>query len=925
MRTFLSILTLLVSCYLHAQINVFECNSYINHMTQAEINAAADHFGTCIEMGGTQSMNVSGTANKTVYASKQIQLKENTYAGNFNSSGGFRLLVIESGLEVAAMHYEQLNQILRYKKFELGIKVPAATLTRINHFLQDEGVYQDELNPFLEWDVDVEMIFYHAASGIYKTIDGYYHREYFENPVTDDWDDIGTDYPFRVRFAPPQNGKWIAKAVIKINEQVLHTSEWFGFHVIESGDPGYVKVHPNRKNLMRGNNMIFPVGHNFPSPDDHSIQWGGNDPGYLGNNLYSSSNTSKAANTREWESYRAKIESYFQQGGKYIRTIQTPWSSLIEFEKKGNYYDRLHYAWEQDKLLDLCEQYDALMMFNMMMHTSYEVVSNYYLYLWDWENWLQHVPPDNSFYYDTSGDGIVYCYNDNPQQLGGRQPHEALADPDDLKYHQQRTRYYIARYGYSTKIYEFELLSEPFNVGINVKEGKNPYFEPDSQAEQQILFDAIYTYHGSLGWFIKEKMKHTDHLIGVDYSMGVWDTDPLAIKMDQSFNHGNIDIIGLNYYGREFNKYIISKDGSNNAYNNQENTRARAVKEFQAWGNKPVILSEFGDGDGTHLCSNYSGVYVDLMSAGFTGVSGYNLWEGKDAIQSFVWPFTIRAQGHMNGADVIPTLSNGLGNWIQGRQHARLTSNLSHEFAVEHQYYISNNKERSVGYVRNRTYNVYTKIDPASSNMSDCILQMDNPIPVVTLTNISWTDPPSTKRLRIEGLKNFTDYQIDWYSYKNGDYLGSQCRNSSLQGGFDLMHPVLFVTTTNHSAELPVLWYVVRQMNCSNSMLPIGQETEAFLLEENEELMNSVYAEDAENGVRNGSIDLSIYPNPFGNQFVVNSQIEDVLILQAVDGTIIGRYAINPGESVILVPSISKGVYIALFQNQKKHYKIIKQ
>lgn len=59
------------------QVNVFECNSYTNQITQAELNAAQEHFGTCISLAGTQSISVTGGANKAVYASKDIQLKEN--------------------------------------------------------------------------------------------------------------------------------------------------------------------------------------------------------------------------------------------------------------------------------------------------------------------------------------------------------------------------------------------------------------------------------------------------------------------------------------------------------------------------------------------------------------------------------------------------------------------------------------------------------------------------------------------------------------------------------------------------------------------------------------------------------------------------------------------------------------------------------
>lgn len=717
-----------------------------------------------------------------------------------------------SAMDIAVINYSSLDQILRYKKFELGVILPTDILTRVNHFLLNESVHTDELNPFLEWDLDVEAIFYHPLTGIYKKIDGYYHREYRENIVTNDWDDIGTDYPFRIRFAPPQNGKWTVTIAIKIKGQATHHSLPLEFNVVESGDPGYVHVFPNKKNLQRGDQMIFPVGHNFFDSDlAHSNAWIGSK---LGNNLFRDQNT-KASNTLEWSHYLSKIENYFKNGGKYIRTIQAPWLSLIEFEKKGNYYDRLHYAWEQDKLLDLCERYDALMLFNLLIHHTLEEYGTYDLTHWDWgreeKHWL-------------TGENIVneerpaFCYNDTP----GKKPHETFLLEDDLKYHEQRTRYYISRYGYSTKIYEFELLSEPFNVDKHALNNQQPYFIPAEATQQQIddqqvLFNAIEKYHRRLGSFIKVNMGHTEHLLGVNYTMHVWNPTNSAIRMDQSLYDETIDIVGLNYYAATPNKYIISKSGNNNSFYPSENSRARAIKELQSWANKPIIFSEFGDGDGTYECSDYNSVYIDIMSGGFTGVCGYNMWPGSESNESFLWPATIQAQNHMNSNEVISTLSNESGNWKQGRQHDTKTKEL--------QYYISNNKALSVGYIRNRTYNIHTMRINELCNLDSYFNGLN---PFENLVNVTWNDGPRKKQLKITELNSNSNYQIDWYSFKEGTYLGSDKRKTSiLKGNLLLRFPELSVTTDTVN---PIMWFIVRENNSKTGMLSVNQGTEAFLL-----------------------------------------------------------------------------------------------
>lgn len=762
-----------------------------------------------ITVAGTLLFFLSTGQSSVFKNSNNVLHKKHELPGKNTMQRGEKTSIVD----VAVMNYPDLTNVLRYRKFELGIKLPADILERIHCFLTAEDTCTDGLNPFIEWEVDVEATFEHSSTGNRKTIDGYYHREYVANPDTDDWDDIGTDYPFRIRFAPPLNGGWTGIITIRIKGQPEYSSGLFSFHVTESGNPGYVYVHPNKKNLMRGDSIIFPVGVNFPGPEEHSIPWGGaGDSSYIGKRLFNAQNTHKATNAKEWEFFLSKVETYFRQGGRYIRNIQSPWSSLIEFEKKGNYYDRLHYAWEQDRFLDLCERYDALMMFNMMMHTVIENHAGYGLFVWDWSNLKgERDPSDTSKLipvYDANDPFPVYCYNNNPKGSNKKQPHETFVDETDLKFHEQRTRYYIARYGYSTNIYEFELLSEPFNINNNTITGEQPYFE-DNTAKQQELFTAIETYHERISRFIKEKMEHTEHLIGVDYTMHVWTPYTGTTVMDQSFRINTVDIIGLNYYANVYNKYIITKNhnkSSNNTFYPGENSRARAVSELHAASGKPIILSEFGDGDDVHSCSNYIGSYIDLMSAGFTGVCGYNLWEGKDFSQHFLWPAVITAQHHMNRTDVLTTLGSGTGNWTQGRQHSSLPNGGAS--AAEHQYYVSSDQKQAAGYVRNRTYNIMTR----GNGLEKCNVSW--PAPVDKPVTIVWTAFKPKQQLRVEGLKKKTNYRISWYSYKEGVYLEEECVNSSSKGYIKLKHPPLSVSVEESAADQPVLWYIIHETDC---------------------------------------------------------------------------------------------------------------
>lgn len=714
---------------------------------------------------------------------------------------------INISLSATILNYENWDEVLKLKKLEIGIRLPFGESRRINNFLHFEGVYNDELNPFLEWEVDVEAIFRHEGSGFEKIIDGYYHREYIENPVTHDWDDIGTIHPFRIRFAPPHIGKWSARIQLKIKGELIETTDEIHFSVIESGSPGYVTVHPNKKNLVRDNKIIFPVGHNFIGADEnHILAWGGGSEFSLGNRLFNPGYPTTATNTLEWDHYLEKLESYFKKGGKYIRTIQSPWVSLIEFEKKGNYYDRLHYAWEQDKLLDLCEKYDVLMMFNLMMHIPFTICDPYLFFAFDWDHYRKHGSTD-PYFYDNSHLYPAYCYNDTPAEFGGKLPHEALSNDDDLLYHQQRTRYYISRYGYSTSIYEFELLSEPFNVNVDVRTNSHPYFNHGSK-EQQKVFEAIEKYQNNLAEYIKTTLQHTNHLIGVDYAMD-WRPYPSEIHFDKSMFGKHIDIVGFNYYAFTPNKYIISKSGSNNEFHSSENSRARAFKELQELVDKPIILSEFGDGDNVVTCSKFTGNYIDAMSMGFTGVCGFQLWEGKDSYEDTTWKATINAQNHMNSDEIIKILSAKDGKWAQGRQ----VGLLKRKAIIEHQYYLSNDGSNAAGYVRNRSFNFYTQRDTVKCGNYYISKNYFAESPIDQLMDIKWNNLRGKNRLRVEGLKKKTTYEVTWYSYKSGNIMTefTQCQTTS-KNNLVLKFPPLI--TTDHTKENPLVWYVIAEKLC---------------------------------------------------------------------------------------------------------------
>ena len=340
-----------------AQINVYDCTINSSTPSQTTIhNENPLYARTCINLATPHTYNFQGGFYETVQASEAIHITSDFKAHNYGANGGMHLLVLpHQDLNIVCMNYNDLDVVVKLDKFEIGIELPADILTKVNNYvLENASVPNSEkLNPFLDRELKIVAEFTsNAPSNITKTVDGFYYREYERNVPNRVWDDQHTNYQFRIRYAPPSSGKYTCVVKFYVNNILTITSNPFDFKVVESGNPGYVKKHRNGRNFALGNNMIFPVGQNLPhpinplytvAPDLPEI------PDYRGEVGYK-------APSGMWEEYLQDVSNYGDQGGRYVRAILSPSVSSIEFEKLGNYYDRLDYAWEMDNVVNICTQ-----------------------------------------------------------------------------------------------------------------------------------------------------------------------------------------------------------------------------------------------------------------------------------------------------------------------------------------------------------------------------------------------------------------------------------------------------------------------------------------------------------------------------------------------------------------------------------------
>jgi len=299
-----------------------------------------------------------------------------------------------------------------------------------------------------------------------------------------------------------------------------------------------------------------------------------------------------------------------------------------------------------------------------------------------------------------------------------------------------------------------------------------------------------------------KKTLQTPHLVGIDiYSAKFYEGETF---LDQSIYCPDIDVVSFNPYAAAPDKLVIAKSGDNNVVEPGENSMYRMVSTLQAKSGKPVMIAEGGGGDGVDDCSDFSQQYTDMMSFGFTGLAGYNSWLGAFEGHEKLLPPMIAAETFMNSEAVRHTLDAGQGNWVQGRQAAKQFRKHSRK-VKELQYYLSEDAQRAVGYVKNRSFNAYTKRSlPACETVT-----FSTAPPFDTLTDVSWSDGGTV--LCLEGLTRGKTYTISWFDYKTGKPILSQCQKA--RGGKMKLHfPDL--TVTPGKPERPVLWFTMVQEDC---------------------------------------------------------------------------------------------------------------
>lgn len=694
-------------------------------------------------------------------------------------------------VQLTPVNYSTLDKVQQNGKLEFAVSLPGDISEAVDNFISRiKGA--KKLNPFDPLDIDITVDFIHQyRHGLIDTIKGYgfYYQEFRRNSDLKSWGKVrDVVHPnFRVRFTPQETGYWTCIARVKvrgIEGEIL--SPPVEFTVVRSDLPGYLQVSENKHYLEVDGELFLPLGMNMPTQ-------GGPVTGFR----------STGANPAEYQDYLTKLDDLRNAGGNYFRYMTTPWTTEVEFEILGDYTDRLTQAWEMDQVVEKCESIGLRMHWDMSYMTQLTYIGVFGLYFWDWTdardsmctckmlpNWFDN---DKGFCYHTD------------EEFGVETVDEFLTSKDLIRFYQNRLRYMVARWGYSTHIGVLELYNEINYSGVLF--GLTDDCQLDQASQYKPYFnDTAYVrklsdWQIEMGRFLKEDLEYFDHPYCVNFggapNYATPDELPYEPEDGASMACGDVayfseyvDIMSYNDYYRWPNKFEYQHDDLIKLKD-----FAKKEKFESSDYEKPMMYSEVGMGQ--HGCDDVFTFRQLYVMTPFTGAAGPGMpWHYNNNMPEYD-----SVQRREFGWSIMPVVENffsdvplNRGDWQSGYDIRR------DRMAELHYLTEGNRAQRAVAVINNRTVNRYTMRESwcdENPDFCDCDLQ-DRELEMYpdiyeTAQAFDWNDNRGLggQMLKVSGLEFSSKYTIVFYDGLSGDFVMETTKRSDAFGNLKLKYPEL--------------------------------------------------------------------------------------------------------------------------------------
>ncbi len=650
---------------------------------------------------------------------------------------------------------------------ELGFRLQMATRRKIDNYIANRQV-PNRLNPFdpLELDVRMRFVLIDSISG--DTLrdlerNAFWYREFrVDSSATDpdDWKhlEIETPFNFRTRFTPPQSGRWsVTGMVIEKQRDTTFTATTY-FNVTTQKKPGFLAVGASKRYLVRDGRGFFPIGQNLPVPSCRpesdqrcaQLECAGKEAWCFG----------RMMGPLGFDVYRNEMQRLAQNGGNYFRILLAPWALEIEFEQLNNYHDRMHMAWETDRILEAAEDLNLLIHLNLHIHFPFEDPSGYGMWQWDWGD----LP---CFDYDDP-----YCYCD---ELNLPKPIDFLRSETAMRHYKNRLRYLVARYGHSTNIAVLELLSEANNVGAgNILDENCATIEspPKPYVTEPGFAEAIAAWHRELARFIKEDLKHTDHLVAVSYT-----GPPSFTRGDDSFYSEHVDLATYNHYNLAVDKYYRTAQTVAQFQSDQRNPKASDFNPPAI--NKPLFFSEVGPGpEEIAFCDNDIRWQKEAWLSPFIGLAGMGLnWSNQ--YRADLW----KQFGHINA--LFSSVDLEAGRFVTHRSES--DDKRFELLALRSRKGV----RQAIGVVHNRTVNFYSRSSEPESVCKSADWLIDDLIRPQFRDAQTLSYSKDDRFSAVENMGSLRRYTVRFIHPETGEEIATELVRSTLSGRLRIPHPDL--------------------------------------------------------------------------------------------------------------------------------------
>ncbi|HEU4719476.1 MAG TPA: DUF5060 domain-containing protein, partial [Bacteroidia bacterium] len=220
------------------------------------------------------------------------------------------------------------NEVKQYYTIEIGIRAPFA----------DRMFTAFGVNPYEFRNFPLQAEFTCNGKSFRSPV--FYFEETHADEKANRYFSEPSEWPWRVRFSPPDTGNWQMTLLAGIEPMTVPMSTGILFHCTKSDRHGWLQVADDHRHFCYADGRpFFVLGQNICWADEPVLKGHSIAPTLYNNGYY--------------DVYHY-LGNLADNGGNYVRIVMAPWSTGIEWEETGRYSQERAFA--LDSMLKIAEE-----------------------------------------------------------------------------------------------------------------------------------------------------------------------------------------------------------------------------------------------------------------------------------------------------------------------------------------------------------------------------------------------------------------------------------------------------------------------------------------------------------------------------------------------------------------------------------------